>query len=132
MKQVSSPFYLSKSFPSKSSPCTSNNSNSPQALVQARLSKKYHTLREATYGIAFFATPHQGGNYAQLGDIIAKLAKGILGTPSNTFMESLKEDGLYSKELVGNLRDELDDLYILSFYETLQFKEFGLVSTTTK
>jgi hypothetical protein len=97
--------------------------------VEAKLGDKYSSIRDATYGLVFFATPHQGGNYTGLGDIAAKIVRGILRNPSNTFMESLKKDRLYSDELIQNFRHQLENYYVLSFSETLPFKKVGLVST---
>jgi hypothetical protein len=95
--------------------------------LQAKLSKKFRPIRDATYGIAFFATPHQGGHYDKLGEVVAKVFKGELGNSNNTLIESLKQDGLYSNELVGNFREELEDLHVVSFYETLTFGDLGVV-----
>ena len=71
-----------------------------RALVEAKLDDSYKSIREATYGIAFFGTPHQGGNFAKLGDIAASITRGVLRNPSNTFMEALKKDSLFSDTLV--------------------------------
>lgn len=49
-----------------------------QALVEAKLTEKYTTIRQTTYGISFFGTPHQGGNFAKLGDIAASIVRGVL------------------------------------------------------
>jgi hypothetical protein len=59
---------------------------------------------------------------------VAKVLKGELGNSNNTLIESLKQDGLYSNELAGNFREELEDLHVLSFYETLTFGDLGVVS----
>ena len=102
-----------------------------QALVEAKLDESYKSLREATYGIAFFGTPHQGGNFAKLGDIAASITRSILRNPSNTFMEALKKDSLFSDVLVGDFRHQLEDYYVLSFVETLPMGKLGLVRTET-
>jgi len=98
-----------------------------QALVQAKLSEKHTSIRTSTYGIVFFGTPHQGGNHAKLGDIAATVVKTVLRNPNNTFMESLRKDSLYSEELIQNFRHQLEDYYVLSFFETRPFKKFGLI-----
>ena len=100
-----------------------------RALVEAKLDDTYKSLREATYGIAFFGTPHRGGNYAKLGDIAASITRGLLRNPSNTFMEALKKDSLFSDTLVEDFRHQLEDYYVLSFYETLPMEKLGLVRT---
>ncbi|MCJ1270174.1 hypothetical protein MMC22_010070 [Lobaria immixta] len=98
-----------------------------RALVEAKLDDSYKSIREATYGIAFFGTPHQGGNFAKLGDIAASIVRGVLRNPSNTFMESLKKDSLFSDTLAGDFRHQLEDYHVLSFFETLPMGKMGLI-----
>lgn len=102
-----------------------------RALVEAKLDDSYKSLRDATYGIAFFGTPHQGGNSAKLGAIAASIARGVLQNPSNTFMKALKKDSLFSDSLVRDFRHQLEDYYVLSFVETLPKGKLGLVRTET-
>jgi hypothetical protein len=47
-----------------------------RALVEAKLDDTYKAIRDATYGIAFFGTPHQEGNFANLRDIVAYIVRG--------------------------------------------------------
>jgi hypothetical protein len=75
----------------------------------------------------FFGTPHQGGNFASLGSIAASIARLSLRNPSNSFMETLKTDSLFADDLVQDFRQQLEDYYVLSFYETLPFKKLGVV-----
>lgn len=103
-----------------------------RALVEAKLDDSYQSLREATYGIAFFGTPHQGGNFTKLGDIAASITRGVLRNPSNTFIKALKKDSLFSDTLVQDFRHQLEDYYILSFIETLPTGKLGLVSTEAR
>ena len=44
-------------------------------------------------------------------------------------MEALKKDSLFSDILVGDFRHQLEDYYVLSFYETLPMGKLGLVRT---
>jgi hypothetical protein len=99
-----------------------------RALVEAKLDDTYKDIRDATYGIAFFGTPHQGGNFATLGDIAASVVRSVLQNPKNTFMEALKKDSLFSDTLADDFRHQLEDYYVLSFYETLLMRKLGLVS----
>jgi hypothetical protein len=103
-----------------------------RALVEAKLDDTYKAIRDATYGIAFFGTPHQGGNFAKLGDIAASIVRGVLNNPKNTFMEALKKDSLFSDTLVDDFRHQLEDYYVLSFYETRQMGKLGLVCVYTQ
>lgn len=97
-------------------------------MVEAKLDdKNYESIRLATYGIAFFATPHQGGNYAKLGDIAASIVRTCLRYQPNTFMEVLKKDSLFGEELVKNFRHLIEDFYVLSFCETMTYGNIGLV-----
>lgn len=95
--------------------------------MEAKLDNTYKVIRDAAYGIAFFGTPHQGGNFAKLGDITASIVRVVLQNPKNTFMEALKKDSLFSDTLVDDFRHQLEDYYVLSFYETLQMGKLGVV-----
>lgn len=103
-----------------------------RALVLAKLNDSYKAIREATHGIAFFGTPHQGGNYAKLGDIVASIARIFLFNPKNTFLEALKKNSLFADNLVDDFRNQLDDYHVLSFYETRPLGIWGLVRTAPR
>jgi hypothetical protein len=98
-----------------------------RALVEAKLDDTYKAIRDAAYGIAFFGTPHQGGNLAKLWDIAASIVRGVLRNPKNTFMEALKKNSLFSDTLVDDFRHQQEDFYVLSFFETLPMGKLGLV-----
>lgn len=99
-----------------------------QALVQAKLGEKYNSIYIATYGIAFFGTPHRGSTYAGIGDIAAKIVRVVLRNPSNTFMRALKRNEPYASELFENFQQQSEKYHFLSFYETRPLKKVGLVS----
>lgn len=77
-------------------------------------------------------TPHRGGNNATLGKIAAHIATASLSSLSNDFMESLSRNSLLTEERSELFRHQLEDYYILSFYETLgrkvKGKGIGIVS----
>ncbi|KAI9774757.1 MAG: hypothetical protein M1839_001624 [Geoglossum umbratile] len=98
-----------------------------RALVTAKAAERYSSIKNATYGIVFFGTPHQGGNLASLGNIAASIARLCLRNPPNSFMEALEKDSLFADELAQDFREQLEDYYVLSFYETLPFKKLGLI-----
>jgi hypothetical protein len=98
-----------------------------QALIEAKLNDFYDAIRIATYGIVFFATPHQGGNHAKLGDIAASVAKGMLRNPENTFLDALKKDSLFAEGIIKDFRHQLENYFVISLYETLPYKKMGLV-----
>ncbi|KAH6683908.1 hypothetical protein B0J14DRAFT_571676 [Halenospora varia] len=93
-----------------------------RALVEAKLNDKYGAIRASTFGIAFFATPHRGGNNATLGNIVAKIAKTVMWNPGNTFMDHLKKNSLFTENLTNEFKHQYEDYSILSFYETRGFK----------
>ncbi|KIW67282.1 hypothetical protein PV04_06547 [Phialophora macrospora] len=89
-----------------------------RALVEAKLDDKYASIRKATFGLVFFATPHHGGNFANLGDVAANIARYVLWNPKNTFVDNLKHNSIFSERLRDEFRHQLEDYKILSFYET--------------
>ncbi|KAI8275902.1 hypothetical protein K4K56_001248 [Colletotrichum sp. SAR 10_98] len=92
-----------------------------KAIVEASLNAnlKYQQIRDATYGLVFFATPHHGSDYADLGGVAATIAGAVLRQPKNSFLDSLKRDSLFSDTLKKHFRHRLEDFKIISFYETL-------------
>ncbi|KAJ5004002.1 hypothetical protein K4K48_010694 [Colletotrichum sp. SAR 10_66] len=92
-----------------------------EAIVEASLNAnlKYQQIRDATYGLVFFATPHHGSDYANLGGVAATIARAVLRTPKNPLLDSLKRDSLFSETQRKNFRHRLEDFKIISFYETL-------------
>ncbi|KAF5865771.1 hypothetical protein ETB97_002284 [Aspergillus alliaceus] len=93
--------------------------------VQARLGIAYTAITESTSGIAFFGTPHQGSPLASIGDVVAKVVKAVQRNPKNTFMNTLKPDGLYAREISSNFQQLLENYRYLNFCETLPLKSFG-------
>lgn len=101
-----------------------------RALVSAKLDGTYNSIYKATYGIAFFGTPHRGGRGASIGVIAAQIARNVLFNPKNTFMEALKKGSLLSDELARDFLKVCSGLHILSFYETVPMGSFGLASSS--
>lgn len=100
----------------------------PQALVQSKLGEAYSSICTATFGIAFFGTPHRGSPLARVGEVFAKVVRAALRNPSNTFLAALKKEDLYAAELSSNFQQLQENYRYLNFYETLPLKSFGLVS----
>ncbi|KAI1085805.1 hypothetical protein F5B20DRAFT_519816 [Whalleya microplaca] len=98
-----------------------------RALVHAKSDKTYESIWKSTFGITFFATPHNGGNHAGIGDIVAKVACSILRSPGNNFMTALKKGSSFLDIISDDFRQLLDDFQILSFYETKPLGSFGIV-----
>ena len=68
-----------------------------QVLVISKNDDTYAGLREATYGLVFFAVPHRGGNGADLGTIAKNIVTSLAGSASNDLIESLKSNSLFSR-----------------------------------
>ncbi|SLM33335.1 P-loop containing nucleoside triphosphate hydrolase [Lasallia pustulata] len=98
-----------------------------RAFFEATLLDSFLSIRVSTYGFSFFGTPHQGGNFAKLGDIAASIIRGVIRNPSSTFMEALKKDSLFSDTLVRDFRHQREDYHVLSFFETLPMGRLGLI-----
>ncbi|KAL4921119.1 hypothetical protein BDW62DRAFT_198138 [Aspergillus aurantiobrunneus] len=98
-----------------------------EALVQAKLGHTYQSIRAATYGIAFFGTPHRGSHLAKIGETMAKAVRAFLRTPNNTFINALKENDLYANELSANFGQLLEEYKYINFYETLPLRSLGII-----
>ncbi|PGH14471.1 hypothetical protein AJ80_05916 [Polytolypa hystricis UAMH7299] len=61
-----------------------------QALIEATANSTSASIAEATCLLVFVATPHQGGDYASAGDVMAKAVRVSLRKPSNDLLRSLK------------------------------------------
>lgn len=103
-------------------------SNYSQALVHSSNDRAYRAIRESTFGIAFFGTPHKGGNHAEVGDMVAKIARSLSGSPSNSFMDALKNNSTLNT-ITSDFRQLLEDFQFLTFYETRPLGRFGIVSS---
>jgi hypothetical protein len=90
------------------------------------MGEKFNSIPRATYGIAFFATPHQSSDLGtKLGEIASNISKEVVKNPSLAFLESMKKDSLYSEQLADSFQQQLFNYAVLSFYETLPSKGTG-------
>lgn len=92
-----------------------------KALVRAALNPRaYPHVKESTFGVVFFATPHQGGNGVPLAQVVSNMIIRLSGcsTPKNNILSALKPTSLYAEVLTQNFASQLDDYYYLSFFET--------------
>lgn len=89
----------------------------------------YESIRRSTRAIAFFGTPHRGGNLADLGSILASIALVLSGSVKNNFMETLQKNSTGAADIHELFKEQAQEYKIVSFYETLPFKPgLGLVS----
>lgn len=87
----------------------------------AKSDKTFERIWASTYGIAFFGTPHNGGNYAGIGGMAASIVRAVLGNPDNGSMEVLKRKSAVLDGITESFRPFLEDFQFLSFYETKNF-----------
>lgn len=96
--------------------------------MEAKLNKAYDSIRIATYGIAFFATPHLGGNYAALGKILSDIANATSRNPRSTLMRDLQKSSPFLGKLNEDFRHQLEDYYFVNFFETRFYGGLDVVS----
>ncbi|KAK2598930.1 hypothetical protein QQS21_005608 [Conoideocrella luteorostrata] len=88
-----------------------------KALVAATLDESYKSIVETTRLLVFFATPHQGGNYASIGDIITKIARTCLIKPSNSLVDALKRNSNEATKRFEQSRHLYEKCLVVSFFE---------------
>ncbi|EGU77181.1 hypothetical protein FOXB_12308, partial [Fusarium oxysporum f. sp. conglutinans Fo5176] len=98
-----------------------------EALVTATLDVTYKSIVEATRLLVFFATPHQGGNYASLGDIVAKIVRTGMSKPRNDLLDALKENSDQATQLFEQGRHLPERCLVVSFYEGDSYGKMGLI-----
>ncbi|KAF3936563.1 Ankyrin-1 [Dactylella cylindrospora] len=91
-----------------------------RALVIAKLNNKYRDIKDSCFGLIFFATPHQGGNHANLGKIARNIILAFTGDPKNPLIDALQKNSHFTEEQAETFRHQFEDYRILSFVETLK------------
>ncbi len=69
-----------------------------QALINVHNNPKYTPIKDATTGLAFFATPHRGGDWmlVSLGGVVAKIATAVGFQKGDDVLETLKNGSIFS------------------------------------
>jgi len=88
-----------------------------QALVTAKNNDTYKDIRDATYGLVFFAVPHQGGHGATLGAIAKNIIVSLTGESRNDLLESLRQNSLFQENQANLFKHQLEDYHIVSIFE---------------
>ncbi|TVY32678.1 hypothetical protein LOCC1_G008328 [Lachnellula occidentalis] len=81
-------------------------------------------IYKATYGLVLFATPHRDNKQSGTGDIVASIAKGIVGFEANKLLSGLGYNRLFVK-LMRNTERAYS--HVATFYETLPVPDIGIV-----
>ncbi|KAH7230968.1 hypothetical protein BKA59DRAFT_321505 [Fusarium tricinctum] len=98
-----------------------------EALVAATLDVTYKSTVEAACLLVFFATPHQGGNYASLGDIVAKIVRTGMSKPRNDLLDALKENSDQAMQRFEQARHLPERCLVVNFYEGDPYGKIGLI-----
>ena len=89
-----------------------------QALVEAKINPLYSCVKESTFGLVFFATPHGGGHGASIADTAAKLCSALTGQATNSLLETLGKASLLIEIVKDHFRPQIGDYEVLNFIET--------------
>jgi triacylglycerol esterase/lipase EstA (alpha/beta hydrolase family) len=89
-----------------------------QALINAHSNPKYTPIKDATTGLAFFATPHNGGDWmlASLGGVTANIALVVGFREGDNVLETLKKGSIFSDIIQEHWRHQLLKYDIISFW----------------
>jgi triacylglycerol esterase/lipase EstA (alpha/beta hydrolase family) len=89
-----------------------------QALINAHNNPKYQPIKDATTGLAFFATPHNGGDWKllSLGSVVAKIAVATGFQQGDDILETLKSGSIFSDIMHELWRQQLMKYDIISFW----------------
>ncbi|KAM0293721.1 hypothetical protein ACHAPM_011521 [Fusarium culmorum] len=98
-----------------------------EALMAATLDATYKSTVEAACLLVFFATPHQGGNYASLGDIVAKIVRTGMSKPKNDLLEALKANSDQAMQRFEQARYLPERCLVVNFYEGDSYGKIGLI-----
>ncbi|KAI1459895.1 hypothetical protein F4805DRAFT_35254 [Annulohypoxylon moriforme] len=98
-----------------------------QALVQAQLNSEYASIFDAACLLVFFATPHQGSEKAELGDLVATLVRTATGNVKNDLLEALKRNSREAIRRFEQARHLPDKCYVISFFEGKPYGSHGII-----
>ncbi|KAL8949253.1 MAG: hypothetical protein Q9222_004627 [Ikaeria aurantiellina] len=89
-----------------------------QALAWARVESRYQQIKDHTLGIVFFGTPHRGSDFANYGQILAKVVNGVMRHPDSTLVKALQTNSNELLRLASEFRFLVPKYQILTLYET--------------
>jgi triacylglycerol esterase/lipase EstA (alpha/beta hydrolase family) len=92
-----------------------------QALINAGMNPKYRMIKDMTKGIAFFATPHHGGDMTLvgLGSIATRIARSAGLQQGDDVLETLKSGSIFSDVIHEHWRHQMVEYNIISFWGAL-------------
>jgi len=89
-----------------------------QALINAHNNPKYAHIKNATRGLAFFGTPHNGGSKAlvKIGGVAAEIAIKLDFQKGDDVLETLKEGSIFTDIMHEHWKHQLFKYDIVSFW----------------
>ena len=92
-----------------------------QALINAHNNPKYTPIKDATTGLAFFGTPHHGGDWmlVSLGGVVAKIVTVVGFQQGDDVLETLKNGSIFSDIMQEHWRHQLLKYDFISFWGAL-------------
>jgi hypothetical protein len=89
-----------------------------QALINAHNNRKYSSIKAATKGLAFFATPHHsgGGRLVDIGTMAIHIAHAAGFQKGDNLLETLKDGSMFSDIMQEHWRQQLMEYDIVSFW----------------
>lgn len=93
-----------------------------QALIHsnmATVSNNEHlkAIKLSTYGIIFFGTPHQGGNYVSWGKLLVNVASAFQHT-SSSLLEHLEKDSEWLEIQLEQYKPISAEIFTIFCFET--------------
>lgn len=85
--------------------------------MKAKYIPRYQAISLSAKTFAFFATPHQGGHGAGIGQAAAALVRHVGMNPRNGFMEALRKDSHVAPDIHNDFLEGQSNYHICSFYE---------------
>lgn len=106
-----------------------------QALINAQNNPKYTSIKTTTSGLAFFATPHNGGDekLVSLGKMASKIATTAGFQKGDDVLEVLKSGSMFSDIMHEQWRHQLDKYDLISFWgglDNVSIYIFGVTQRT--
>ncbi|KAG4443916.1 hypothetical protein IFR05_000556 [Cadophora sp. M221] len=102
-----------------------------QALVRAILRSPndpgMRNIKDKTYGLVFFGTPHRGGNAVSVGEVVEKVVKTFSVGGNNSLLQCLKRGGKLSVDAQDNFRSHIEDFQYISVIEGRPKPGVGIV-----
>ncbi|KAK2754393.1 hypothetical protein FQN54_007037 [Arachnomyces sp. PD_36] len=93
----------------------------PKVFVVAKVMDHfYENVRNSTYGLVFFETPHHGGNGASTAKVVANVISVFAGDLRSNLLPGLKSNSLLNEATSDGFRAQLANYKVISFFEMRQ------------